>query len=99
MFKSETIAELQDQLRKGKLDLIDVREAFEYEAGHVPGAVNMPLSNFEETYKQLDKNTSYHIICQSGGRSAQAVAFLDNEGFKDVINVDGGIGAWLDSLE
>lgn len=99
MFKSESIVELEGLLRQDQINLIDVRESFEYETGHVPSAVNMPLSHFEETYQALDKIKSYHIICQSGGRSAQAATFLVNQGYKDVTNVEGGTGAWTGKLD
>ncbi|KHD46344.1 rhodanese-like domain-containing protein [Streptococcus hongkongensis] len=99
MFKSESITQLQELLKQDKLNLIDVRESFEYEAGHVPSAVNMPLSDFEESYQTLDKNKSYHIICHSGGRSAQACAYLSNQGFEDVTNVEGGTSAWTGKLD
>lgn len=99
MFKSESIVELEGLLRQDQINLIDVRESFEYETGHVPSAANMPLSHFEETYQTLDKNKSYHIICQSGGRSAQATTFLVNQGYKDVTNVEGGTGAWTGKLD
>lgn len=99
MFKSESIVELEELLKENQINLIDVRETFEYESGHVPSAVNMPLSHFDETYQTLDKNKSYHIICQSGGRSAQAAAFLVNQEYKDVTNVEGGTGAWTGKLD
>ena len=98
MMKSKAVNDLAAEVEAKTLNLIDVREADEFAAGHVPGATNLPLSDFLERYGELDKDKSYHIICQSGARSAQACAFLNGEGY-DVINVAGGTSAWLGDLE
>ena len=96
--KSKAVNDLAAEVKAKTLNLIDVREADEFASGHLPGAINLPLSDFLERYGELDKEKSYHIICQSGARSAQACAFLEEEGY-DVINVAGGTSAWLGDLE
>ncbi len=73
--------------------LLDVREIEEFEAGHVQGAINIPLSELNERYIELDKNDEIHIICKSGGRSAQATEFLASAGY-NVRNVSGGSLDW-----
>ncbi len=98
MIKSIPVNDLVAEVEAKTLQLVDVREVDEYEAGHVPGAINLPLSELLERYGELDKDTAYHIICQSGGRSVQACAFLDKEGY-DVTNLTGGTGAWMGELE
>lgn len=98
MTKNISIAELQDLLAQGRVHLVDVREADEFAAGHVPGAVNLPLSEIAGRYTELATDKSYHIICQMGGRSAQACAFLDAQGYH-VTNVNGGTAAWTGHLE
>lgn len=98
MIKSESISELKNALASQDIDLIDVREVDEYKSGHVPTAQNMPLSTLAESYQGLDKEKTYHIICQSGGRSARACEFLVNKGYH-VINVSGGTVAWDGKLE
>ena len=98
MMKSKAVNDLAAEVEAKTLNLIDVREADEFASGHLPGAINLPLSDFLERYGELDKDKSYHIICQSGARSAQACAFLAGEGY-DVINVAGGTSAWLGDLE
>lgn len=75
-----------------QLSLVDVREVEEFEALHLEGARNFPLSQLADTYKQLDKEQLYYVICKSGMRSARACQFLTEQGY-EVINVQGGMDA------
>ena len=75
-----------------QLSLVDVREVEEFEALHLEGARNLPLSQLADTYEQLDKDQLYYVICKSGMRSARACQFLAEQGF-EVINVQGGMDA------
>ena len=74
------------------ISVLDVREVEEFEALHLEGARNLPLSQLADTYDQLDKSQSYYVICKSGKRSARACQFLSEQGY-DVINVQGGMDA------
>ena len=92
--KSITAAELQAKLEAGEaVNLIDVREVGEVEAGSIPGIVNIPLGLLEFRLHELDKNEHYYMICRSGGRSGQATAFSESQGF-DVTNMTGGMLDW-----
>ena len=75
-----------------QLSLVDVREVEEFEALHLEGARNFPLSQLADTYKQLEKDQLYYVICKSGMRSARACQFLAEQGY-EVINVQGGMNA------
>ena len=75
-----------------QLSLVDVREVEEFEALHLEGARNLPLSQLADTYEQLDKDQLYYVICKSGMRSARACQFLTEQGY-EVINVQGGMDA------
>jgi rhodanese-related sulfurtransferase len=88
--KSITVQQLRD--REG-VPLIDVREAEEFAAGHVPGAVNMPMSTIGEHLDELPEGP-FDVICQVGGRSGRVVAALEPRGH-DATNVDGGTGEWI----
>lgn len=76
--------------------LVDVRTPAEYARGHVPGTVHIPLNTLPARASELDayKSGPVYLICQAGGRSAQACTFLENQGF-DVVNVMGGTGGWI----
>ncbi|WP_182113028.1 MULTISPECIES: rhodanese-like domain-containing protein [unclassified Actinotalea] len=74
--------------------VVDVREVHEFESGHVPGAVNVPLSEFVERAGEVTSlEGEVYVICESGGRSGQVAAWLGQQGH-DVVNVAGGTGAW-----
>jgi len=78
----------------GTIELIDIREAYEFEAGTIKTAKNIPMGTLlQNPSKCLLKNKTYYIMCQSGGRSARTVKELLKNGFQ-VINVNGGIGAY-----
>lgn len=76
--------------------VIDVREQNEWDAGHAPGAIHIPLAELPERLGELpesDERDPLPIVCRSGGRSGRAVAWLSQQGF-DVANVDGGMRQW-----
>ncbi len=68
--------------------LLDVRETYEREEGHI-GGVHIPLGQLEERFVELSHETPIVIYCRSGGRSQRACALLNEEGF-DVYNLQGG---------
>lgn len=93
MYKTITM----DEFYRSHQPIIDVREAYEYQMGHIPESVNLPLSELTTSFQQLDAAKEYHVICQSGARSARACEFLSGKGYQ-VVNVLGGISAWKGEL-
>jgi len=91
------IAGLEQAMEKGA-QVIDVRTEGEFAAGHVPGAVNLPLGfpDAHPVIQGLDPEAPVYLICQSGGRSARAADQLSAAGFT-AVNVKGGTGAWQSS--
>lgn len=88
--KSISVQQLHE---RQDVPLIDVREVDEYAAGHVPGAVNIPMSTIGERLDELPDG-AFDVICQVGGRSGRVVQALETRGY-DVTNVDGGTGEWV----
>ncbi|MNZ63530.1 putative adenylyltransferase/sulfurtransferase MoeZ [compost metagenome] len=97
--KEFTAKEVQQRLEKGEpLNIIDVREVAEVQAGRIPGAIHIPLGLLEFRLAELSKNKPYIIVCRSGGRSGQATEFLTYYGY-DATNMTGGMMAWEGNME
>ena len=79
-----------EKLVKNKEFLLDVREEYEYQDGHIKGAVNLPLREILGKKDSLPKDKDIYVYCRSGHRSADAVNFLKSLGFEKVHNIEGG---------
>ena len=64
MVTNISMADFYEKYQNEHLDLIDVREVHEFQAGHAPAAKNLPLSTLEQGYKELKPDHEYHVICQ-----------------------------------
>jgi rhodanese-related sulfurtransferase len=87
------VDELAQRLRSGAR-VIDVREPDEYERGHVPGAISVPLGTVPDHLDVFRGDGPAYVICQGGGRSRRACEFAEANGV-DAVNVAGGTGAWI----
>jgi len=99
-FGVETVTtdELAEKLRHGKQVLIDVREPWEFAAGHIKGSVNVPLGQLADKIGRMDPHATTYVICQSGHRSARAVRMLERAGFEHAYSVKRGVSAWRGKL-
>lgn len=97
MSKSINMNDFYHLTKQKEIKIIDVREAYEYQVGHVPNAKNLPLSSLGTYRIDLNPEEEYYLICQSGTRSENACAFLSGQGY-NVVNVLGGTSAWSDKL-
>jgi rhodanese-related sulfurtransferase len=88
-----SVEELESALQSG-VALVDVREPDEYEAGHVPGAVLVPLASVATALDQFSADGPTYVICRTGARSYRACEFLADQGL-EVVNVEGGTMAWV----
>lgn len=81
--------------QKGAL-VLDLREAAEYERGHVLGSRNVPLDQLEARAGDFEKYKTKPVlvVCESGNRSGRAVGLLRKQGFEQVFTLSGGIGGW-----
>jgi molybdopterin/thiamine biosynthesis adenylyltransferase/rhodanese-related sulfurtransferase/molybdopterin converting factor small subunit len=79
--------------------LLDVREPHEYQICNIPGAKLIPLGDLPKRVNELDSSVEIVAHCKMGGRSAKAVDFLRQAGFKKVKNMTGGILAWSDKVD
>lgn len=76
--------------------ILDVREQDEWDAGHIEGAVHIPLADVPARLDEVPDDERLIVVCRSGGRSARAVAWLGENGY-DATNLAGGMGAWADA--
>lgn len=73
---------------------IDVREQWEYDEGHIPGITLIPMSELESRLAEIPTDKTVVLTCRSGNRSGQMHAYLEDQGFDNTINMEGGILAW-----
>jgi len=94
-----SVAELNDRIANDDMQIVDVRRAGEYVNGHVPRALNAPLSNLEKSLAplNLEKDKVTAVICAGGYRSSAAASLLQKQGFSNLLNVVGGTGAWVNA--
>ena len=91
--------DLVDAARARKLLLdgavsLDVRQPDEYAAGHIDGAIHIPLGELAENTQRLPHDRPVVVYCGHGERASSGASLLEGAGFRDLINLDGGIGAW-----
>ena len=89
-------AQVVHMINRDKAVVVDVCEAEEFAAGHVVGAKNLPLNELEDKLVGVVKNKTLPLIlvCQSGARSARALAIAKKLGYEQAQSLSGGLGAW-----
>ena len=83
-----------EEHQEGAYTLLDVRQPWEYEEDHIPGAKLVPLGDLQEGTQDLDPEKPTLVYCAVGGRSRVAAQLLSGRGFKEVYNLAGGIKAF-----
>src|SRR4030088_2295169 len=95
-----TAVELKQRLDRGDdLKIVDVREPNEYQINRIPGSVLIPLGDVPKRYSELDPDDLIVVHCKMGSRSAKAADFLRSVGFKNVLNLKGGVLDWVDKVD
>jgi rhodanese-related sulfurtransferase len=77
-----------------KAYLLDVREDDEWVAGHAPGAHHLPMMEIPTRLSEVPQDGDVVVVCRMGGRSGQVVAYLRQNGWDNVRNLDGGMQDW-----
>ncbi|GDX28254.1 hypothetical protein LBMAG13_06780 [Actinomycetes bacterium] len=83
---------------RGDTAVIDVREISEYQDGHIPGAINIPLSTVPDNVAIFSQHATVFVVCQVGGRSMRACEYIAAQPACDhveLFNLTGGTGAWI----
>lgn len=79
--------------------LLDVREEWELRICCIEGAVHIPMGQVAQALQTLDPAKETVVICHHGMRSYQVARYLEQNGFEDVINLEGGIAAWASDVD
>ncbi|MBS4173441.1 rhodanese-like domain-containing protein [Bacillus sp. FJAT-49736] len=90
----KTLTEEEFKAGYRKAQLIDVREANEFEGGHILGARNIPLSQMKMRMKEIRPDKPVYLYCQSGMRSARVAQMLHRKGYRDLYHLQGGFKKW-----
>ena len=91
--------EFAQKMAAEKGQVVDVRTPKEFKVGHIADAVNMHVydKDFEQRIEKLDKSKPVYVYCKVGGRSAEAVEIMQQKGFKKIVELEGGMDAWLEA--
>lgn len=91
----------EDEFRAGyrKAQLIDVREPNEFDAGHILGARNIPMSQMKMRHKEIRPDKPVYLYCQSGLRSGRAAQMLKRKGCSDLYHLKGGFKHWTGKVK
>lgn len=90
--------DFEELIRNKKTQLLDVRELFEFQQGHIKGARLIPSTRFEEEFEKakIKKTDKLALYCRTGSRSHFIAERLDDWGYKNLFNLEMGIVEWLD---
>ena len=94
MIAEISVTELEKLIAAGSL-VIDVREADEFTAGHVPTAISIPLSTVQDRVDEFRHQGTVYVICQVGGRSMRACQYLADFDIDNLVNIAGGTTGWI----
>ncbi|MFW6078758.1 MAG: rhodanese-like domain-containing protein, partial [Gemmatimonadota bacterium] len=89
-----TVDELDRRLRADEVTVVDVRGRAEWEAGHLPGAPNIPLGYLEDRMEEIPREKPVVLQCRTGSRSAIGASVLKARGLGNVLNLKGGYREW-----
>ena len=83
----------------GKVALVDVREPFEFEIARIPDSQLIPLGTIPERLADIPRTETTVVMCKSGVRSGRVIEFLREQGFENLLNLEGGLDAWREEVD
>jgi rhodanese-related sulfurtransferase len=94
-----SVTEFSSKITESGVVTLDVRTPAEFAEGYIKGArlIDFQSGNFENEIATLDKNATYAVYCRSGNRSGQAVKVMQDAGFTNVFNMNGGVIEWANA--
>ena len=98
--KSISAKELNELLNSAeKIQIVDVREHFEWDICHIEGGLNIPMDLIVESLDKISKDITTVVMCHHGVRSMNVIQYLESKGYKNLINLEGGIHAWATKID
>ena len=95
-----TATQLKARIDNGDMPvLLDVREDWEYDICHLPDSLNISMGNTQQMLEQLSHAAETVVICHHGIRSYQVACYLEQNGFSNIINLEGGVDAWAKTVD
>ena len=79
--------------------ILDVREQWEYDICHIENSIHIPMGKIADMNEKLETDGAIIVVCHHGIRSRMVAKYLITKGFKDVINLTGGIDAWSSNID
>ena len=96
-FTRLSAAEAKHMMENGGVQVVDVREDWEYESGHIPGAEHIPVNTVFARRDELSRDRDVIFVCSVGQRSALACEMAAAAGVTRLYNVEGGTEAWINA--
>lgn len=97
--RSIDATELAELLKSGGVTLLDVREPWERDIASLAAAKAIPMGEISNRLDELEPAQTTIVMCHHGNRSAMVARFLEQHGFRDVVNLEGGIDGWSESVD
>ena len=98
--KSISVNEFAELINSDQeIQILDVREYFEWDICHIEGAQNIPMNLIDECIDEVSKHDTTVVICHHGIRSLNVIHYLEVKGFDKLINLEGGIHAWATEID
>ena len=91
---AEQVRVLLDRGNQPRPIVLDVREKWEYENKHIPDSLHIPMGELSHRLDMIESERQVIVVCEHGVRSYQVAIYLEHIGWKDVINLKGGISSW-----
>ena len=98
--KSISAKELNELINSvEKIQIVDVRDHFEWDICHIKGALNIPMNLISESIDKISKDITTIVMCHHGVRSMNVIHYLESKGYKNLINLEGGIHVWANDVD
>ena len=98
--KSISVKELNELINSAeKIQIVDVREHFEWDICHIEGALNIPMNLIVESSDKISEDITTVVMCHHGVRSMNVIQYLESKGCENLINLEGGIHAWATDVD